>query len=660
MNSEVNISLIPDIDYNSLDDLWYDHKIEMLIISPNKTDFINALQPLRDWKNEKGVKTIILSNFSLYKGKDDAEKIRNMIKSYYEKENIRWVLLAGDAQEDLIPIRKVYNPDVVRWGGGRTESIPGEYYKPTDFYYADLNGTWNSDGDDNWGEAPQDNDHYLDEISWIPEVYVGRFPANNANELEIMVNKTIKYEKNPDIGNWMNRMLLGGGVSSWSVSGQDSGEYESALTNYIIQNYAQSKINYTHLIRETGNLTRSALNNYFNNGYSTVILAGHGSYDTYYIDPSTIGFTASDAASTSNDYMPSLVYIDACSTSSYDANDGNIGETLIKRIDGGAIGVIGALRVTWYFEDDENLEKLNRGNAKLFWKEFYQQDKYQQGRALYDSKVSYISSDYYTKSFGSTNLDFERKNILSYNLLGDPEVDVYTNKPQQAKNPFTESYYEGELVSITIKDIYNQIIPYARVHFTSSIGKYSTVYADRNGIVEFRLPPEANETYNVTITGHNLIPTYYNFTTISDTSVPELLTLNRIPKNPMTSDLINFNVEIIDNNSGIESTYLILSEDNFESYSYYSVKNRLFENQNSFTIAINKLKPGKYAFSIISRDYANNSKIFQDNGFFFSVPNPILDYFLPVSLIIIIGVSVIAVYLFFKGLRRYKRYNGIF
>jgi hypothetical protein len=660
INSEINGSLIPDIDYSSLNDLWYNPKIEMLIISPNKTDFINALQPLMDWKNDKGVKTIILSNFSLYNGTDDAEKIRNMIKSYYEQENIRWVLLAGDAQEDLIPIRKVYNPDVVRWGGGRTETIPGEYYKPTDFYYADLNGTWDSDGDDDWGEAPRDNTHYLDEISWIPEVYVGRFPANDANELEIMVNKTIKYEKSPNFGDWMNKMLLGGGVSSWSVSGQDSGEYESVLTNYIIQNYAQSKINYTHLIRETGNLTRSNLKNYFNNGYSTVILAGHGSYNTYYIDPSTIGFTTSDAASTSNDYMPSLVYIDACSTSSYDANDGNIGETLIKKIDGGAIGVIGGLRVTWYFEDDIKLEKLNRGNAKLFWEEFYQQEKYQQGRALYDSKVSYISSDYYTKSFGSTNLDFERKNILSYNLLGDPEVDVYTNKPQQAKNPFNDNYYEGQLASITIRDIYNQIIPYARVHFTSSNGKYCTVYADRYGIAKFRLPPEANETYNVTITGHNLIPTYYNFTTIQDISMPELFTLNGIPKNPMTSDLIHFNAEIVDNNSGIESVYLILSKDNFETYSYYSVKNGLFENKNDFILELGKMKPGKYAYSIISRDYANNSRIFQDNSYLFTVPNPIIDYIFPVSLILIVGITGISVYLLIRGLRKFIRNNTSF
>ncbi|MFX0104779.1 MAG: C25 family cysteine peptidase, partial [Candidatus Hodarchaeota archaeon] len=106
----VNPSIIPEIDYASLNDLWYNPKIEMLIITPNITSFIDAVKPLMDWKNEKGVKTVILSNFSLYEGRDDAEKIRNMIKLYYENENIQWVLLAGDAQSNLIPIREVYNP----------------------------------------------------------------------------------------------------------------------------------------------------------------------------------------------------------------------------------------------------------------------------------------------------------------------------------------------------------------------------------------------------------------------------------------------------------------------------------------------------------------------------------------------------------------------
>jgi hypothetical protein len=657
--SEVDLSLIPDINYSTLNDLWYNPKIEMLIISPNDQDFIDALKPLMDWKNEKGLKTIILSNFSLYQGIDNAEKIRNMIKSYYEKENIKWVLLAGDAQEDLIPTRNVYNPDVLRWGGGRTETIPGENYKPTDFYYADLTGSWDSDGDGKWGEAPRDNLYGLDEISWIPEVYVGRFPANDANELEIMVNKTLKYEKNPETGDWMNRMLLAGGVSSWSVSGQDSGEYESALTSYIVQNYAKSKINYTHLVRESGNLTRTNFKNLFNNGSSTVIMAGHGSPTTYYIDPSTTGYTTSDAATSSNAYMPSLVYIDACSTSSYDANDNSIGETLIKRINGGAIGAIGGLRVTWYFEGDENLEKLNRGNAKMFWKEFFQEEKFQQGKALYDSKVSYINSDYYTHGSGSTIYDFERKNILTYNLLGDPEIDIYTNKPQQAKNAFNENFYEGQLASITIMDIYDKIIPNARVHFTSADGKFSTTYADRNGIAKFRLPPLANETYNVTITGHNLVQTNFSFTTLPDTTKPEFIGSECIPKDPLTSDSIYFNIETFDNYSGIESVYILLSDNNFENYNYFSISNGLLEDQSLLTLNIDKVKPGEYSYCFISRDYANNSQIIQNSGFKLTIPKPLMDFILPMSLILITGITGLSVYLIFKGIRRFARiYEG--
>ncbi len=412
--SDVNFSNIPEINYSSLNHLWNNPAIEMLIITPNRSDFIEAVKPLAEWKNQKGVRTIILSNFSLYEGVDNAEKIRNMIKFYYQNENIRWVLLAGDAQSDLIPIRYVFNPDVQRWGGGQTETVGDEELKPTDFYYADLTGDWDSDKDGNWGEAPQDNSYGLDEISWTPEVYVGRFPADNAYELEIMVNKTIKYESNPYVGDWMNRMLLAGGVSSYIPQ-----EYESRLTSFIRENYAKNETNTAHLIQEENNLTQALLDGYFNDGYSTVIMAGHGGEPTsYYRDPSHIGYTSSDASSSTNTNSPSLVYLDACTLSSYDIiQDNSIGETLIKRLDAGAIGAIGGLRLTWYIEGDSELEKLNRGNAKLFWREFYVNNKYQQGRALYDSKIAYINSDYYTIGLGSTDYDFERKklvNILSF------------------------------------------------------------------------------------------------------------------------------------------------------------------------------------------------------------------------------------------------------
>lgn len=653
---DVDVSKLPNIDYDTLNDMWYNPKIEMLIITPNKTDFIDAIKPLMDWKNEKGIKTIILSNFSLYAGVDDSEKIRNMIKSYYEKENVQWVLLAGDAQNDLIPIRMVYNPDVERWGGGRTETVGGEYNKPTDFYYADLDGTWDSDGDENWGEAPQDNFFGLDEISWFPEVYVGRFPADDAFELEIMVNKTLKYEKKPQIGDWMNKMLLAGGVSSYSVPPSDpDGEYESYLTSYIIQNYAKSEINCTHLIEEEGNLTRSTLKTYFNNGCSTVIMAGHGVPTIYYRNPSAIGYTASDAGSSSNNHMPPLVYIDACSTSCYDYNDGNLGETLIKRINAGAIGVIGGLRVNWYFEDDISLETLNRANAKLFWKEFFYEKKFQQGKALYDSKVSYITSDYFTKGDGSLNYDFERKNILTYCLLGDPELDIYTNKPKMVMNPFLESIYEGQLVSAIIKSIKNETIPHARVHLRTADGKYHTAHADKNGIVRFRIPAQENEVYNVTITGHNLVPSYFNFTTLVDNTLPDLHNIEYSPEKPSTSDKIQFNIEAHDDHSGIESVFLLVSMNNFENYTYYQLKNDYQENEDTFTLSMERLKPGDYSYFVVARDYANNTNVFFSETFTFTIPERMIDYVLIVSVILVIGIVGVSAFIVYKGIKKYSR-----
>ncbi|MBA7677852.1 hypothetical protein ES703_86118 [subsurface metagenome] len=339
---------------------------------------------------------------------------------------------------------------------------------------------------------------------------MGRLPADNAIELEIMVNKTIKYETNPEVGDWMNRMLLAGGISSYVPQ-----EYESRLTGFIIDNYARSDVNCTHLVEEAGNLTRNYLTNNFSYGYSTVLMAGHGDPTSYYRNPSQVGYTTSDANISSNNHNPSLVYLDACSTSSYDYNDNNIGETLIKRINSGAIGAIGGLRITWYYENDDNLEKLNRGNAKLFWREFFLNKKFQQGRALYDSKVAYMNSNYYIYGLGSTALDYERKNLLTYCLLGDPEVDVYTNRPRPILNPFPEDIYEGQIISTTIKDIKGINASYARVHLETSDGKYYTVYANETGCVNFRIPAHPNEVYNVTITGHNIIPSKFSFIALS-------------------------------------------------------------------------------------------------------------------------------------------------
>ncbi|MGM0469675.1 MAG: C25 family cysteine peptidase [Promethearchaeati archaeon] len=666
---ELDLSDLPPIEYETLNKSWHNPNIEMIIVVPNISEFISAVEPLRDWKNEKGVKTIILNNFSLYSGRDTAEKIRNMIKSYYESDKIRWVLLAGDAQNNLIPIRKVYNPDTViaseEFEGTFSEySDWDEYFKPTDYYYADLNGTWDEDGDGYYGESANYNLHGIDEIDWTPEVYVGRLPASTANDLEIMVNKTIDYEKGVNSGQWMNKMLLAGGISDTKAQEPPDGEDEASLTEYIWKNYVEAEMNFTHLYKTTDfsvdtdvdppdevlELNPDNFDTKFNNGSSTVMFAGHGSPTQFESRALGTFYTSSEAQSCSNLGSPSLLYASACTTGPYDKNDDNIGEILIKKNNAGAIGYIGSLRVTWYVLNDYNFEVMNRGNAKLFWKVFFEDNTYQQGKALYDSKIAYMNSLYFN-IISSIEKEWERKNLLTYNLLGDPEVDIFTSTPVEAIDTIPDTLYGGELMVANITNTRGNLVPYARIHITNNYGVYHTVYADENGVVKFRVPHDTGKTYNFTISGHNLIPTSFNFTIIPDETDPVIDQCIRLPENPTISTNLNFYIEVNENESGTESIFVLLSKTNFKDYFYYQIKNDYYQNENNFSLVIHKLDPGNYKYCIFARDYNNNSNLLYNNSFEFRINSPITDYFL-IGGIFTMGAVIIAslflVYVYIK------------
>jgi hypothetical protein len=655
-NSTFDLSHLPAINQIS----WYNPKTEMLIISPNDSQFLSALEPLKEWRDSIGVKTQILANFSEYDGVDTPEKIRNMIKDFYERENIRWILLAGDAEESLIPIRLVYNPDTVLTG--ETEAVGSSTLKPTDFYYSTLSGSWDEDEDGLYGESEVYNDNGIDEITWVPDVYVGRLPADSANELSIMINKTLKYETDPFMGDWMNKMLLAGGISSYTPA-----EDEARLTEYIWQNYTASEMNFTHLTKTTSSftpsvppppnllnpLTATSFITEFNLGYSTVIIAGHGRPDLITDASGTRFYDNGDALSSSNVNMPSLFYADACTTSSFDIGDNSIGERLINRADAGAIGYIGGLRVTWYWDYDSYLEKLNRGNAKLFWEQFFEEKKFKQGQALFDSKVAYLESDFLTGGRSTIQYEWERKNVLTYNLLGDPIVDIYTKKPINAQNPFDGLYFSGQLINTTINDIQNNSVPYARVHFKSDDGKYHTVYADINGQAIIRLPDQSNENYSVVITGHNLIPTNFSFLTIPDTIQPEITNITFSPLKPTVSDNMKFKVKLEENESGVESLFLLVSTDNMKTYEYQQFHNSWDQNQNEFSFTLNKMKPNDYTMILVARDYCNNTVI-GDQIIFFTVELPLSYIPLVVTLFLVIFLLGISCIIIYKGIKSYK------
>jgi hypothetical protein len=358
--------------------------------------------------------------------------------------------------------------------------------------------------------------------------------------------------------------------------------------------------------------------------------------------------------------MPSLFYADACTTAPFDLDryDNNLGENLIKIEDGGAIGYIGALRVTWYFQDDYELEALNRGNARHFWKEFFVNHKYQQGKALYDSKISYLQSDYFTKGESSIIYDFERKNLLTYNLLGDPETDIYTDIPVKAENPFQENYYAGSKINITIKNTDGQNIPYARINLQTKSGKYYTFYTNDEGYAETRLHYDFNETYTATISGHNLIPTQYNFSTIKEQESPEILEFSWGPKDLKISENLCFNLTVRDKITGVESVFALISNNNFKTFDYYPFQITQDIDNAQYTCLTDKFDPGRYTFLIVARDYANNIKVYYDPAFTFSIPLSLMEIFLVFIGFSVFGILGLSVFIAYQNLQRFKEFSN--
>ena len=79
---------------------------------------------------------------------------------------------------------------------------------PTDYFYADLTGNWDWDGDGYYGEWG-DYTHGGG-VDFANEVYVGRIPVYGGDyaTLDGILQKTIDYETDPNPRGWRKNALL--------------------------------------------------------------------------------------------------------------------------------------------------------------------------------------------------------------------------------------------------------------------------------------------------------------------------------------------------------------------------------------------------------------------------------------------------------------------
>lgn len=188
---------------------------DLLILThkkPFQEDFVSALQPLVQHKNNTGMPTILLTLEEIYeapalRGRDHPEIIKKAIADAAHRWKIKYVMLVGDS--DRFPVRYTKIYDLGHWGHG---------FAPSDLYYADLFDSgggfdaWDYDKDGLYGEM-QGNfpanmaDLNQDRINLVPDVAVGRVPATSRQELVNYVQKVIDYETTAN-ASWFKKALL--------------------------------------------------------------------------------------------------------------------------------------------------------------------------------------------------------------------------------------------------------------------------------------------------------------------------------------------------------------------------------------------------------------------------------------------------------------------
>lgn len=176
--------------------LVYDY----VIITPDSLS--SSVSNLKTYKESRGYKVNLVTTSwisSNYSGANSIEKIRNFLKANYLNWGIKYVLLVGSVSS--IPMLECW-PEAGNFTP-QEDIVP----IPTDFYYADLTGDWDSNGNGYPGEYGQDN------VDFNPEVYVGRIPVDDSQAVSSICEKMISFDS--DSGAWKNNALLLGAISNY-------------------------------------------------------------------------------------------------------------------------------------------------------------------------------------------------------------------------------------------------------------------------------------------------------------------------------------------------------------------------------------------------------------------------------------------------------------
>jgi predicted outer membrane repeat protein len=319
---------------------------------------VDSFQGLVDRRISQGFQGSIVSVETIeagYPGRDTAEKIRNWVKDTYKDGDSLFLAIGGD--DAIVPVRFCCSPAKPEWRIS------------TDLYYADVDGTWDADGDGIYGEL---NDICQDSLS--PEIYVGRIPIRTASDARVYTEKVIKYETASPEG-FSNSIL-------YIVGPGDDLVFDGYIS--FIQPYWQAVP--LHVFSQDSTvwddtccgwpLTTESLIDQISRGYHFVRYYGHSAPHTWSLYHGV--FRTKHAGLVTNP-VPFILWSGGCFGAVWDQNaphgsivdpDPTRSEAFIRNTKGGAVAVVG-----------HNQSLGGNPHAENFFKAVFQSRELYLGRA---------------------------------------------------------------------------------------------------------------------------------------------------------------------------------------------------------------------------------------------------------------------------------------
>lgn len=364
-----------------------DHTADYLMITHE--DFYDAITPLVDHYESEGLAVArakvgdIYDEFSY--GLKTPQAIFDFIQYAYFNYNSgsappAYVLLVGDAS----------------WDYKNYDTLSYVDYVPTHSFMSEK---WGETASDNWFVAVSGTNPYN-----LPDLFIGRFPVNNNEEADLLVQKTIGYSQAPP-GYWRTQVIFSNGA----VAENDAVHFDSTAQN-LIDNYFPDWYDPPRVYANPspGNeqyFGRDAdLINYINEGAAMVNYIGHAGNQMWEtLDQSEISQLVNGAR------LP-FVAAFSCFTGLF-SNTTGFGETFILQPGGGA--------VAYWSNTALGYQNNNYIINDYLFQQLFVNDSLSFGSATAGAKWAYGTGGY--GNLGDV--------IDIYNLLGDPGPEFVFQDP---------------------------------------------------------------------------------------------------------------------------------------------------------------------------------------------------------------------------------------